>query len=271
MNSPSSTKYKINLNLNDNNDARILGFNLIEPNRTVLDVGAACGDFGVLLKNEKKNILYGFEYNLESVEIALKTKTYEDIDIVDLNIFNPSAFSEYYEKFDYIVILDVLEHLIDPQGVLIKLKSFLKKTGYFIISIPNLAHCSIKANLFINDFTYTEMGLLDKTHIRFFTYKSIAELLSSSLLEVVEMKMTISELPANIKIPFVIKQYILSDANSYVNQYIVKARLSSLSKSLLQSKNISILDVKWKNIFVCLLKLKKQKIKESLFPNKRCK
>ncbi|XOQ47662.1 MAG: hypothetical protein ACFWUM_01955 [Eubacteriales bacterium] len=80
------------------------------------------------------------------------------------------------KKYDYIVFLDVLEHLYDTKKVLSTVKKFLKDNGSVLLSIPNIAHNSIILSLIKNEFNYTSLGLLDNTHIRFFTYHSILQL-----------------------------------------------------------------------------------------------
>lgn len=81
------------------------------------------------------------------------------------------------EKYDYIIILDVLEHLRDPERTLSLLKRLLKGDGEILLSIPNIAHNSIIINLLQNRFVYTSVGLLDDTHVHFFTYESLIEMI----------------------------------------------------------------------------------------------
>jgi lipopolysaccharide biosynthesis protein/SAM-dependent methyltransferase len=85
-----------------------------------------------------------------------------------------SEFGE--EKYDYIVFADVLEHLYHPEVVLNESKKLLKRNGSILLSVPNIAHNSIVLNLLNNKFSYTEYGLLDNTHIRFFTIESLKKI-----------------------------------------------------------------------------------------------
>ena len=82
-----------------------------------------------------------------------------------------NELDQYTSYFDRIILADVLEHLVDPMEVLRKLSKLLKNDGKFLIDIPNIAHSSIKYNLLKNNFNYTPMGLLDKTHIQIFYIK----------------------------------------------------------------------------------------------------
>ena len=75
------------------------------------------------------------------------------------------------KRYDYIVILDVLEHLRNPQGVLNKVRECLQINGKILLSVPNLAHNAVLLKLLNDDFPYTELGLLDNTHVHFFLIK----------------------------------------------------------------------------------------------------
>lgn len=83
-----------------------------------------------------------------------------------------------YEKgsFDYIVFADVLEHLYDPEKILKRLLPYLKEDGKFLCSIPNIMHKSVLIPLLQGKFRYEKAGILDWTHVRFFTLDSIAEM-----------------------------------------------------------------------------------------------
>ena len=76
-------------------------------------------------------------------------------------------------QFDCVLFGDVLEHLFDPWAVIEKVKPYIKQNGVILASIPNVAHISVLAPLLAGNWTYTEYGLLDKTHIRFFTFNEM--------------------------------------------------------------------------------------------------
>ena len=94
------------------------------------------------------------------------------------------------KDFDCIVFADVLEHLYDPTKVLLEAKEFMKDNGSIFISIPNIAHNSVIIDLFNNKFEYRNLGLCDNTHIRFFTYKSLKDMVSNCGLKIKEMQET---------------------------------------------------------------------------------
>lgn len=82
--------------------------------------------------------------------------------------------------YDLVVFADVLEHMANPEEILRKSRSWLGQQGHLLISIPNVRHLSVIADLvFRGDWVYAEDGILDKTHLRFFTARSFVRLLSA--------------------------------------------------------------------------------------------
>ena len=94
------------------------------------------------------------------------------------------------EMFDYIIFGDVLEHLKKPLDVIRYCRQFLKKKGYILANIPNLMHISVMAELLKGNFTYTETGLLDNTHIHLFTYNEIVKMFQEGQYKIESVKMT---------------------------------------------------------------------------------
>jgi O-antigen biosynthesis protein len=91
------------------------------------------------------------------------------------------------ERFDAIVAADVLEHLKDPLQVLRRLRPFLGPDGCFVISVPNVAHGSVRLALLSGRFDYQDIGLLDSTHLRFFTRETLEQLLDEAELGLAEL------------------------------------------------------------------------------------
>ena len=245
--SEDGKKYKLSIDLKDFNP-RTISIKYIHDNAYVLDVGCACGDLGVALKEYKNAKMYGFEYNKASVEITRKTGVYEEVHPVNLDELTLSDFPQYKNRFDYVVCNDVLEHLRSPTETLKILKKYVKDGGFIIASIPNVAHMSIKANLLVDDFTYTPIGLLDETHIHLFTYKSIAEELTNAELKIAKCQFTTKykngyqpNNPYNI-LSDDIKYFLFSDWHSYVCQYVMKISVAKKEENLLEHnlKKLSI-------------------------------
>ncbi len=245
--------YQRHIDLSDKDDERSIIYDYIEKNSVVLDVGCACGDLGVVLKGKKQCRVIGMEYNKQSIEIALANGAYGAIHNIDLNCFDINDFKHYFSEFDHIVFGDVLEHIYYPHVVLEQFKKLLKPTGSFLISFPNIAHASIKTNLLINDWTYTKTGLLDETHIRFFTYKSIAYFLANLELKIIRAQYTSYNrkgMQPNKpwkKLPWPITLFVYSDPHSFVLQYVlqIKSSESSCAGAELQNHNLSRLRIQW--------------------------
>ena len=140
----------------------------------VLDVGCGTGLFGKILKENGAKEVVGIEINKEAAKIA--KNRLDRVIIGDIEEINLPFNKEY---FDYMVYADILEHLIDPWSVLKEHYKFLNKDGQIIVSIPNIRHVFIFKNLFLGDWPYTNRGILDKTHLRFFTLKTGKKLIES--------------------------------------------------------------------------------------------
>ena len=151
----------------------------------VLEIGCDCGANLLWVKNRYPNAeLYGVEINPSAAEIAncIAKVTVGNIEERQMDFGGVT--------FDYIVFGDVLEHLRDPEGTLTYCKGFLKEDGSILASIPNLMHVSVVRGLINGNFTYEDRGLLDRTHIHFFTYKEILSMLLRTELEAEEIRMT---------------------------------------------------------------------------------
>lgn len=140
--------------------------------KTILDIGCAKGEFTTLAKKQLGLIAWGVEINSEFAQVA--QTTLDKVIVKDINDALNELPANY---FDCIVFNDVLEHLIDPYILLQRVKNFLTKDGVVIASIPNIRHAPTLYQLLINgNWDYQEYGVLDKTHLRFFTKKSIKKM-----------------------------------------------------------------------------------------------
>lgn len=153
--------------------------NLIDKDKNapinVLEIGCACGATLLKIKDNFRNAkLYGIELNENSANIAKNFAQVEVLNIEASNLF----FNE--KMFDYIIFADVLEHLSDPWEALQNIKKYLKDDGYILASIPNVMHHSIIRDLINGNWTYKDSGLLDRTHLRFFTLKEIIKMFKAS-------------------------------------------------------------------------------------------
>ncbi|HIK58846.1 MAG: class I SAM-dependent methyltransferase [Verrucomicrobiales bacterium] len=142
----------------------------------VLDVGCGSGVFGEILKAERDAEVWGVEISQSNAEKAM-----ERLDKILIGDIENGTISLPKKHFDCIIFNDVLEHLKSPWNVLEALRENLRDGGYIVASIPNVRYYkNIKNLLFKKDWKYVDEGILDRTHLRFFTLKTIPELFLST-------------------------------------------------------------------------------------------
>jgi len=148
----------------------------IQQDSVVLDIACGSGKMGHVLNNEKKSCtLYGIEMDPDAAKSAFDTGFYTDIFVFDISNYECAEYNRMCEavKFvDVIIMSDILEHLSNPTEILLHYLKFLKDTGIILISIPNVSHADISLGLLDGRFNYTQMGILDNTHLKFFTRSS---------------------------------------------------------------------------------------------------
>lgn len=229
------------------NDAMTLAFEFIEPGSRVLDAGCAAGDLGVLLHERKNCRVFGMDYNPDSVQLALATGCFEGCRQVNLDTFDIAAHQDI-GQFDYIILGDVCEHLRAPVESLLKLKSLLKPGGAFCLSIPNVAHASIKAALLLDRWDYADVGLMDRTHIHMFSWKGIARELADATLAIERVRPTFFPVDFLLRFnPFLflssaVRRSILRDIHSYVGQYVLICRPSNAFD--VEASNLKVLNLR---------------------------
>lgn len=153
-----------------------LVLDIVGTNKDVLEVGCHTGYFTEVLKNNGCKVI-GIEINQEAAMIAEKFT--EKIIVGDVE--DEKIYTQIDRKFDVILFMHILEHLINPWKVLQEIKQFLKSDGYIVITIPNIACWCIRKALFFNGkFEYTDTGILDKTHLRFFTLETAKKMFIES-------------------------------------------------------------------------------------------
>ncbi len=180
-NIPSLT-YNFSLDLHSSHRKII---ELVGSNKRVLDVGCSKGYLSKALK-DKGCYVIGIERDKISAELA--RSNCDKIIIEDLDYLSILPFEN--EFFDVIVCADVLEHLKDPAGLISKLKDCLKPGGLFIGSIPNVARLDVRIKLFFGRFNYAESGIMDKTHLKFYTLATAKKLFSDCGLKLINIDYT---------------------------------------------------------------------------------
>ncbi len=207
----------------------------------VLEVGCATGYVGEALA-QKGCTVFGIEYDPHMAEQARQRNCYKSVVTLDLN--QPEQLDAFrIEPVDHILWGDVIEHLLHPQMSVRGVLPILQEDGTMIFSIPNVSHGSLKLNLLLNNFRYTPQGLLDNTHIRFFTIKSVISFMTDLGLEIISLDrifhpINLREQPVEVStFPAEVFDFVRRDLESYSYQYVVTARRSKLSEENLVLQN----------------------------------
>jgi 2-polyprenyl-3-methyl-5-hydroxy-6-metoxy-1,4-benzoquinol methylase len=186
--------------------------NLTDGSR-VLDVGTATGILARLCP-EKNLAFYGIEPNSDWAKIAWPD--YQNIFVG----FVEEAPPEYLENYQAVLLADVLEHMPAPETVLKKLVERQTSECVFVISIPNIANFVVRLSLLVGQFDYTDRGILDRTHLRFFTRRTLIEMVNRCGLKIESIQAT--PIPLELVSPFF---------NNPIGYFLYKA-LAQITKML---------------------------------------
>ena len=154
----------------------------------ILDIGCGTGSMGRGIRTRWGNVtLVGIE---KEASRGFEAKAYYDrVVIADASSWVPD-FNE--ESFDAIVMADVLEHVEDPVNLLKKYVPYLSPQGVLVLSVPNIRYHEVLGGLAQGRFDYQEQGILDRSHLRFFTRKTLVELLEQTGLQIETLGANIS-------------------------------------------------------------------------------
>lgn len=226
-------KYDLDIDLSSNTSHSLI-LKRINPNSRVLEFGSATGYMTRYMKEKLKCEVVCIE--IDEVA-ALKAERYSSKMIV-ADIDELSWEKHLEGKFDYILFADVLEHLRSPKKVLAVARKFLSENGSVITSIPNISHNSIIMELMEGKFNYQNVGLLDETHIHFFTRESVLSLLEECDLEPVEWLTTMrkpetTEFKQNYtRFPVQIQNFLRGRLDGEVYQFVTVSKKSSLEEKI---------------------------------------
>lgn len=132
---------------------------------TLLDLGAAGGELGSAVREHFDRTI-GFEYNVDCVGDLLGR--FDAVAIADLE-----RVRELPHGVDVVVLADVLEHLRSPARALGLVRDALSENGHVFVSVPNIANVTVRLGLLFGIFEYRDRGILDHTHLRFYTVRTI--------------------------------------------------------------------------------------------------
>jgi len=177
-------RYQTRIDLKEKNTSQTQIILLAGRDKKVLEVGPATGDMTKVLRDRGCRVT-GLEVDPVAAKVGeqyCERMIVGDIEQMDLAEF----FGD--ERFDVVLFSDVLEHLVDPSKVLADVRSILAPGGRVCASIPNIAHGSVRLALLAGEFRYRDKGLLDGTHLRFFTREGIEDLFAGAGYEVSEWR-----------------------------------------------------------------------------------
>ena len=203
---------------------------LVGHDRTVLDVGCAHGYLGEVLRARGCRVV-GVERDPED---AARARAHCE-QVVVRDVEEPDWIEELNRRrFDVIVFADVLEHLRDPARVLREtLELLAPDTGFIVASIPNVAHVSVRLELLLGSFRRETLGILDATHLHFFTRDSLEEFLASCGIAAESWDCTTNEIADHVVADYLQRaglpytrelreRFAQPDAQAY--QFVIKAR-----------------------------------------------
>ncbi len=200
-------------------DAKPALLELLNPQgMRVLDLGCGGGHNGELLKRAGAREVVGVELNAEAAAAACCR-----LDTVltrDLAAFDPAELGE--EAFDAILASDVLEHLIDPEALLARAVKQLRPGGFVVVSLPNVAHVWVFANLLAKRWPRKDSGIFDRTHLRFFAKRDMVALLRGAGLDVLTVRPYYTRFRAIRMACLVCSLYVFRDY--WARQYFLLAR-----------------------------------------------
>jgi SAM-dependent methyltransferase len=171
----------------------------LPPGLRLLDLGAAGGHLGRAVRS-RCSYLAGVEP--DSTLPPWAREGYDDWREVDA-----LHAGEWDQPFDVVVCADVLEHLADPAGMLARIHDWLHPEGVLLVSLPNVANVSIRVGLLFGRFRYTDRGILDRSHLSFYTRSSARQLLEGGDFRVRAMEPT--AMPYELAIPAVSRPPLL--------------------------------------------------------------
>ena len=206
---------------------------LVPPATRVLEFGCATGYMSQVLKDRLGCTVVGVEIDRDAA--ALAEQHAERVIVGDAEVIDYAA-ELAGEEFDVVLFADVLEHLKEPADVLRRVRPFVAENGVVVASIPNIAHASVRLALLGGEFRYREWGLLDDTHLRFFTRASIQDLFEETGYVVthwLRQRLDVGETEIKVpQVPEAVREWLASDPEATTYQFVLRALVSEPASQL---------------------------------------
>lgn len=183
--------YDFEFSLEKKQSAHAIQFGMVPEMSKVLDVGCHTGIMGEILRRKKSCVVTGLESDPAAADAARKRLT----EVLEIDVEESDWQKNINDRFDVILFGDVLEHTRNPELILSASKQLLKSGGKVIVSLPNIANLRIRLGLLRGRFDYADSGILDRTHLRFYTKSSATKFLTDSGLRIIEARAAGYSLP----------------------------------------------------------------------------
>ncbi len=174
---PSRARYAFNTRGFGSHQAII---EFVESGTKILDVGCSSGYLMELLHSQRGCHCCGIEFDPSTAEQAEK----KGFRVLRASIENGAGELLKLGPFDHVIFGDVLEHTVNPEKVLNETHQLLAPGGSIIVSLPNIVSLMSRLKILLGWWNYTDMGIMDRTHLRFFSYKSARQLMHDGGFEV---------------------------------------------------------------------------------------
>ena len=194
----------------------------------VIEIGCSSGALAREFRKGSPGIHWlGMEIDASYAELA--ARYCDETMVADVEKCSPE-FYESQRATDCWIFSDVLEHLKDPWSVLRKIREVIPANGSIVACVPNAQHWTVIAKLALGDFRYEDMGLFDRTHLRWFTRMTLVELFEAQGFRVVEGTPRISQEPHPAVLQFVTElaknfgaDPVVTGNDIIASQYVVRA------------------------------------------------
>ena len=183
MFSQGSVMYGGEIDIHASNSPFVELLKMVGNGKRVLEVGPGTGHVTKQLAQQDCKVTC-VEQNKNMSDVAKEFCAHMIVGDIEADAIGRQLSTE---QFDVITFGDVLEHLRDPVEALNNLRPLLAPAGYLIASIPNVAHRSVRLNLLFGEFDYADIGLLDRTHLRFFTIRTIEKMMNECGFKIVDI------------------------------------------------------------------------------------
>ncbi|WP_199137411.1 methyltransferase domain-containing protein [Delftia sp. ASV31] len=222
---PDPHVYLRTVDLNERTSLSVLAGH-VRAQAHILDLGCGSGALGAFLTEHKQCVCDGVTLSQEEARHA--APFYRHVHVADLEDCDlDQLFGD--ARYDYIVCADVLEHLRQPERILAACRKRLTPEGRLLISVPNAGYSGLVAELLHGEFRYREEGLLDRTHLRFFTRRSLSRFLAEQGWQVDDIDTIERALPesefrvAYDSLPPAVARHLLATPDALAYQFIASA------------------------------------------------